>query len=156
MLRCYPGMPWGEAPSRIGALTYACCCWPGWLAAGNHSGEVYVFDAASGARCALVSTSHKVWYTLPYQQWAPLLACTHARKLSVCNGKPNAARPMQGMMQVHVHVPQSRGGQPQLWLMGRLTLLQVAGPVRAVALSNDCRHLLAVAGNGFLFRQADL
>lgn len=30
--------------------------------------------------------------------------------------------------------------------------LQVAAPVRACGLSEDCRHLLGAMGNGFIFR----
>ena len=29
---------------------------------------------------------------------------------------------------------------------------QVSGPVKACGISADCRHLLAVLGNGFIFR----
>jgi len=35
---------------------------------------------------------------------------------------------------------------------GHVEAIKVSGPVRSCALSNDCRHLLAVVGNGFLFR----
>jgi hypothetical protein len=57
-----------------------------YLAMGNHSGEVFVYDAATGARAAAVSAA------------------------------------------------------------------KVGGPVRAAALSDDCRHLLAAVGAGFVFR----
>ena len=30
--------------------------------------------------------------------------------------------------------------------------MQISAPVRACALSEDCRHLLAVLGNGYIFR----
>lgn len=34
----------------------------------------------------------------------------------------------------------------------RADAIRVEGPVRSCGLSEDCRHLLAVVGNGFIFR----
>ena len=39
-----------------------------------------------------------------------------------------------------------------LWHLVVSICLQVSGPVRACGLSEDCRHLLAAMGNGFIFR----
>lgn len=36
--------------------------------------------------------------------------------------------------------------------MAEMSFGKVSGAVRACALSEDCRHLLAVKGNGFVFR----
>jgi hypothetical protein len=33
-----------------------------------------------------------------------------------------------------------------------LVVLQISAPVRACGLSEDCRHLLAALGNGYIFR----
>ena len=47
-----------------------------------------------------------------------------------------------------VHVYSGTTGQR----VAHVSAMKVAGPVRGAALSHDCRHLLAAAGNGFLFR----
>ena len=55
---------------------------------------------------------------------------------------------MQGNTTGDVYVYDSSDGKR----MSHVAPIKVSAPVRACGLSPDCRHLLAVIGNGFIFR----
>ncbi len=55
---------------------------------------------------------------------------------------------MQGTVAGDVHVYNTQTGVR----VTTVDAVRVKAPVRACALSQDCRHLLSVLGNGFVFR----
>lgn len=55
---------------------------------------------------------------------------------------------MQGNTYGECFVYDSETGNRQ----AHVAAIKVSAPVRACALSNDCRHLLAAIGKGFIFR----
>ncbi len=55
---------------------------------------------------------------------------------------------MQGNTTGDVYVYDTSDGKR----MTHVAPIKVSAPVRACGLSPDCRHLLAVIGNGFIFR----
>ena len=56
--------------------------------------------------------------------------------------------PLQGNTTGDVYVYDTSDGKR----MTHVSPIKVSAPVRACGLSPDCRHLLAVVGNGFIFR----
>lgn len=131
---------------------------------GNTRGGVYVYDARDGSRIASMA-SDKV----PLLQVAPA-CCLHLHvhvrrkheRLSKTNINPRPANlpgctwdQLLAIDSLLVHtfpsnlrtIVRTTRRRPEQYM-----LAQVAAPVEACALSNDCRHLLAAAGKGFVFR----
>ncbi len=131
---------------------------------GNTRGGVHVYEARDGSRIASMA-SDKV----PLLQVAPA-CCLHLHvhvrrkheRLSKTKINPRPAdRPgctwdqMLAIDSLLVHIFPSNlrtivrtmRRRPEQYMPA-----QVAAPVEACALSNDCRHLLAAAGKGFVFR----
>lgn len=102
------------------------------LCVGNSKGEVYVYETSTGTRLAhesAIKVVRLVHAPSVYSSWESevIADSSHMQTLDTAR------------------VSGSQSG----W---RMLCVQVSGPVRACGLSEDCRHLLAAMGNGFIFR----
>ncbi len=104
-----------------------------YICAGNSIGDVRVYDTSSGRQVALVS---------------PIKVTTSGSSLHRVGAQPCV--PSLGSADCAC-IPQAS----HLLLCSQLMAInvgQISAPVRACGLSEDCRHLVAVLGNGYIFR----
>ena len=94
-----------------------------YICAGNSAGDVRVYDTSTGKEVALVSPIKVRRISL---KWSSM-RCLFEMLSGLISGY------FQVCLTAHV-------------------LGQISAPVRACGLSEDCRHLLAILGNGYIFR----
>ena len=158
--RCTQGHERAQVPgcsARAGlaeACGFATTRSGGHICAGNSSGDVRVYDTHTSKQVALVSPIKVTIFAPPQPMPASSLpgsaAGVHGMRTASNCCLPQRLDAGPAMYQVHALRAANCVGEECLKWVGCGG--QVTGPVLACALSDDCRHLLAAIGNGYVFR----
>lgn len=136
------------------------CCLPAAVGTVRPSVPTTLAADWGGLRCIRMTRLHGTAATLPsHQQHAPPApACTCCQLLAFETTRTEVPMPTTAAL------PPAGNATGDLFVYSTLTGVRSAsasqdklsGGVKSCAVSEDCRHLLAAIGNGFLFRWAGL